>query len=146
MASSHIRMKKLNKGSAGQNRKASQDFLDKFRQKEGVQESPSGMLYRELEPGDGPPPQEQDTVVVNQRILNFDGRVIEDNYKTGVPDKFSLREAIPGLREALLLMSEGARFEIAVPPDLAWGKRGATNKIGPNAAMLFDVRLLRIEF
>jgi FKBP-type peptidyl-prolyl cis-trans isomerase FkpA len=139
-------VKKLNKGSAGQNRKASQDFLDKFRQKDAVIECPSGLLYRVIEEGAGPTVHEQDSVVVNQRILNFDGRVIEDNYKTGVPDRFDLKEAISGLREALLLMSEGSRFEIAVPPELAWGKRGAANKIGPNAALFFDVRLLRIEF
>jgi FKBP-type peptidyl-prolyl cis-trans isomerase len=45
--------KKLNKGSSGQNRKAGEDYLDKYRQKDGVQETASGLLYREVEPGSG---------------------------------------------------------------------------------------------
>ena len=138
--------KRLNKGSAGQNRKASEKFYHDYSQKEGVQVTGSGLLYRILEQGSGSPPCEQDTVVVNQRILNFDGKVIADTYKLGMPDTFTMKEAIPGLREGLMLMAEGSRFEFVVPPELAWGKRGASNKIGPNALLVFDVRLLEIRF
>lgn len=138
--------KKLNKGSSGQNRKASDSFLEKYLQKSGVQQTESGVLYKVLEEGTGQSPIESDEVVVNQRILNFDGRVIEDNYKTGESDRFLMSEALPGLREGLMLMSEGARYEIVVPPELAWGKKGVGNKIGPNAALFFDVRLIEIRF
>ncbi|WP_019601199.1 FKBP-type peptidyl-prolyl cis-trans isomerase [Teredinibacter turnerae] len=138
--------KKLNKGSAGQNRKAGQGFMEKYRLKDGVQESPSGLLFRVLEESDGMRPTEQDVVVVNQRILNADGSVIADTYKAGIPDTFTMKEAIPGLREGLLLMPVGARYELVIPPELAWGRRGATNKIGPNAVLIIDVRLLEIKF
>lgn len=103
-------------------------------------------MYREIEPAQGMAPTADDSVLVNQRILNADGSVIADTYKSGLPDKFSMKEAIPGLREGLQLMAVGARFEFVIPPELAWGKRGASNKIGPNAVLIFDVRLLEIEF
>ncbi|WP_185232682.1 FKBP-type peptidyl-prolyl cis-trans isomerase [Teredinibacter franksiae] len=138
--------KKLNKGSAGQNRKTSETFIAKHSQQEGVYSTATGLLYRVLEVAQGIQPTEQDTVVVNQRILNADGSVIADTYKTGMPDKFAMTEAIPGLREGLMMMSPGARYEFVVPPELGWGKRGASNKIGPNAVLIFDVRLLEVVF
>jgi FKBP-type peptidyl-prolyl cis-trans isomerase FkpA len=57
-----------------------------------------------------------------------------------------MKEAIPGIREGLQLMQEGARFEFVVPPELAWGKKGVGNKIGPNAVLIFDIRLLKVMF
>tara|TARA_R110000868_G_scaffold143362_2_gene361402 strand:- start:393 stop:821 length:429 start_codon:yes stop_codon:yes gene_type:complete len=136
---------KLNKGSKGQNRKGSEAFLDKYVSKTDVLRSESGLLYKIIDIGQGPSPQPLSEVVVHQRILNFDGSVIADTYKTGIADRFSVKEAITGLQEGLMLMHLGARYEFVVPPELAWGKRGVGNKIGPNAVLLFDVRLLEIE-
>ncbi|WP_020207607.1 FKBP-type peptidyl-prolyl cis-trans isomerase [Gilvimarinus chinensis] len=138
--------KKLNKGSSGQNRAASDSFMDKYRQKDGVQETASGLLYRVIEEGDGMTPTEADSVEVNQRIQLVGGKVIGDTYKEGMPDEFSMKEAIPGIREGLQLMQEGARYEFVVPPDLAWGKKGVGNKIGPNAVLIFDLRLMKVRF
>lgn len=138
--------KKLNKGSSGQNRKASEDYIEKYRQKSDVFETRSGLLYRVIEGGSGPSPAETDGVVVNQRILSVNGKVIADTYKDSMPDKFALKEAIPGIREGLQLAREGGRYEFVVPPDLAWGKRGVGNKIGPNAVLIFDVRLIEVQF
>ena len=135
----------LNKGSKGQNRKGSEAFIAKYTNKPDVVQLQSGLIYRILEETQGPAPTMQNEVVVNQRILNFDGSVIADTYKSGFTDRFSLKEAIPGLQEGLQLMALGSRFEFVIPPDLAWGKRGVGNKIGPNALMVFDVRLLEIE-
>ncbi|BCD99539.1 FKBP-type peptidyl-prolyl cis-trans isomerase [Marinagarivorans cellulosilyticus] len=136
--------KQLNKGSSGQNRKASEDFMDKYRQKQGVQQTSSGLLYRVVEQGDGLTPVPTDSIQVNQRIQLVGGKIIGDTYKEGLPDEFSMKEAIPGIREGLQLMQEGARFEFVVPPELAWGKKGVGDKIGPNAVLIFDVRLLKV--
>lgn len=136
--------KQLNKGSSGQNRKASEDFMDKYRQKEGVQQTSSGLLYRVVEQGDGLTPVPTDSIQVNQRIQLVGGKIIGDTYKEGLPDEFSMKEAIPGISEGLQLMQEGARFEFVVPPELAWGKKGVGDKIGPNAVLIFDVRLLKV--
>ena len=136
--------KQLNKGSSGKNRKASEDFMDKYRQKQGVQQTSSGLLYRVVEQGDGLTPVPTDSIQVNQRIQLVGGKIIGDTYKEGLPDEFSMKEAIPGIREGLQLMQEGARFEFVVPPELAWGKKGVGDKIGPNAVLIFDVRLLKV--
>ena len=138
--------KKLNKGSSGQNRAASESYIDKYRQKEGVQETATGLLYRVLEEGNGMTPTEADTVEVNQRIQLVGGKIIGDTYKEGIPDEFTMKEAIPGIREGLQLMQEGSRYEFVVPPELAWGKKGVGNKIGPNAVLIFDLRLLHVKF
>ncbi|MDO3381351.1 FKBP-type peptidyl-prolyl cis-trans isomerase [Gilvimarinus algae] len=137
---------KLNKGSSGQNRKASEDYMDKYRQKDGVEQTASGLLYRVIEPGSGLTPTEADSVEVNQRIQLVGGKIIGDTYKEGMPDEFTMKEAIPGIREGLQLMQEGARYEFVVPPELAWGKKGVGNKIGPNAVLIFDLRLLKVVF
>lgn len=138
--------KKLNKGSSGQNRKASESFLEKYRQKPGVIETDTGLLYREIEPGEGLSPTPNDKVVVNQRIQLVNGKVIGDTYQDGMPDTFPMKEAIPGIQEGLQLVQEGGRYEFVVPPELAWGKKGVGNKIGPNAVLIFDVRLMEVVF
>ncbi|MBL4629827.1 MAG: FKBP-type peptidyl-prolyl cis-trans isomerase [Paraglaciecola sp.] len=134
----------LNKGSKGQNRKGSEAFVIKYANKPEVVQMDSGLMYRILEDAQGPAPTMISEVVVNQRILNFDGSVIADTYKSGITDRFTLKEAIPGLQEGLQLMALGSRYEFVIPSELAWGKRGVGNKIGPNALMVFDVRLVEI--
>ena len=134
------------KGSAGQNRKNSDAYIAKYRQKNDVTVTPSGLMYRVIEQGNGATPTMEDSVNVHQRIWLSDGTVIADTYKTGETDRFSLSEAIEGLQEGLPLMQEGARFEFVIPPDLAWGKRGAGNKIGANAVLTFDIRLIEVTF
>ncbi|MGO4893496.1 FKBP-type peptidyl-prolyl cis-trans isomerase [Flavobacterium sp. W21_SRS_FM6] len=142
MAKGH---RKLNKGSKGQNRVASELFVHKYQQQEGVSRTPSGLLYRVIEQTAGIKPVLVNEIVAHQRILNFDGSVIADTYKVGIPDRFLLSEAIEGLQEGLQLMPLGARYEFVIPAELAWGKRGVGNKIGPNAVLQFNVRLLDIK-
>ncbi len=132
------------RGGAGQNRAESEAFLRKNRQKPDVVEMPSGLQYTIREEGTGKQPDEWSTVEVNQRILLVDGTVIKDTYHGVETDTFTIEEAIDGLKEGLPLMKEGAKFRFVVPSDLAWGKRGAGSKIGPFAALIFDIRLEKV--
>jgi FKBP-type peptidyl-prolyl cis-trans isomerase FkpA len=136
--------KNRGRGGAGQNRAETDAFLKKNRQKPDVIETPSGLQYTIREEGTGKSPDEWSTVEVNQRILLVDGAVIKDTYHGVETDTFTIEEAIPGLKEGLPLMKEGGKTRFVVPPDLAWGKRGAGSKIGPNAALIFDIRLERV--
>ncbi len=135
---------KRGKGSVGLNKKLSADFFAKNRNKPGVIETDSGLQYSVIDEGDGESPTIDSEITVNQRILLLDGTVIKDTYKTGEMDTFPLNEGIEGLQEGILLMKYGARYKFFVPPDLAWGKRGAGNKIGPYATLIFDIRLERL--
>ncbi|MBI9019816.1 MAG: FKBP-type peptidyl-prolyl cis-trans isomerase [Verrucomicrobia bacterium] len=132
------------RGGAGQNRSETDAFLRKNRQRSDVIETSSGLQYTIREEGTGKRPDERSTVEVNQRILLVDGTVIKDTYHGAETDRFTLAEAIDGLKEGLPLMREGAKFRFVVPPDLAWGKRGAGSRIGPNTTLIFDIRLERV--
>ena len=136
--------KKRGRGGAGQNRAETEAFLKKNRTRPDVIETPSGLQYSIKEPGTGKSPDAWSTVEVNQRILLVDGTVITDTYHGTETDIFTLEEAIDGLKEGLPLMKEGGKFRFVVPPDLAWGKRGAGDRIGPWAALIFDIRLERV--
>jgi FKBP-type peptidyl-prolyl cis-trans isomerase FkpA len=120
-------------------------FLKKNRLKEDVIETESGLQYTIVNQGEGASPTEWSMVEVNQRILLVDGTVIKDTFRTPDIDRFSMEEAIAGLKEGLPLMKEGARYRFFVPPDLAWGKRGAGDKIGAHATLIFDIRLERVR-
>jgi FKBP-type peptidyl-prolyl cis-trans isomerase FkpA len=132
------------KGSTGRNRNLSEDFIARYRSKPDVNETASGLLYRIRDDGDGADYDAHQQVKIHQRISLADGSVIDDTYKRGLAEQFGLAEAIPGLREGLKLMREGARYEFVIPADLAWGKKGNGRQIGPNSVMIMDVRL--IEF
>jgi FKBP-type peptidyl-prolyl cis-trans isomerase FkpA len=136
--------KRRGRGSAGQNRAESDAFLAKNRGKSEVIETASGLQYVMKEEGSGRHPDAWSTVEVNQRILLADGTVIKDTYHGTETDRFSLSEAIDGLKEGLLLMKEGGKCRFTVPPELAWGKRGAGEKIGPYAVLVFDIRLEKV--
>jgi len=138
------RGQKRTKGSSGFNRKNTDDFLAKNQNKPGVVVTDSGLQYMEIESGSGEYPQIEDTVEVHQRISLLDGTLIDDTYKSGETLKFTLEEAIPGYREGLLLTGVGGRYKFFIPPDLAWGKRGSGKRIGPNAILIIDVRLVKI--
>lgn len=68
--------------------------------------------------------------------------MVRDTFANNTPDKFPLTEAIEGLQEGLALMKKGSRFVFHIPDDLAWGKRGAGDKIGPYSVLIADVRLV----
>ncbi len=133
------------KGSPGFNRKNSKSFLEKNRTKAGVVETRSGLQYWVVEASDGHRPTIEDTVVVHQRISLIDGTLIDDTYKNSEPASFSMVEAIEGYREGLLMMGIGSRYRFFIPHELAWGKRGAGNKIGPFATLIIDARLIEIK-
>lgn len=138
------RGKRKTKGSKGFNRKNTEEFLSRNRTKPGVAETVSGLQYLVIEDAQGSRPTENSIVEVQQRISLVDGTIIADTYKQTEPARFTLAEAIEGYREGLLMMSRGARYRFFIPPDLGWGKRGAGNKIGPNAVLIIDARLISI--
>jgi FKBP-type peptidyl-prolyl cis-trans isomerase FkpA len=137
---------KKSKGSAGFNRKNSEEFFNKNRNKPGVTETNSGLQYIVIDEvqGDKPKPGIEDSVTVHQRIALIDGSIIDDTYKKDNPVKFTMQEAIEGYREGLTIMGCGSRYRFFIPPDLAWGKRGAGTKIGPEATLIIDARLIEI--
>jgi FKBP-type peptidyl-prolyl cis-trans isomerase FklB len=130
---------------AQENLERSQEFLAANGAKEGVTTLPSGLQYKELSAGEGKTPAPDSRVTVNYRGTLIDGSVFDSSYERDKPSTLEVRKVIKGWREALQLMKEGAKWEIYVPPELAYGKTGRDKRIPPNSALIFEVELLSVE-
>jgi FKBP-type peptidyl-prolyl cis-trans isomerase FklB len=128
-----------------QNRIEGEKFLAANKDKPGVKVTASGLQYKVIKPGTGAKPKPTDNVVVDYRGTLIDGREFDSSYARGEPATFPVNGVIKGWQEALQLMKEGAKWQIYVPADLAYGERGAGGLIGPNATLIFDVELHKIK-
>ncbi len=130
---------------AEQNLKSGQDFLAENKTKDGVVALPSGLQYKVLEEGSGKSPGAEDSVVVHYRGQLLDGSEFDSSYSRGEPTTLQVDETIEGWQEALPLMQEGDKWRLFVPPELAYGERGAGGAIGPNETLIFDVELITVN-
>ena len=106
----------------------------------------SGLLYKVVAEGDGKTkPSKADTVVVHYTGTLVDGTKFDSSVDRGQPAEFGVGQVIPGWTEALQLMSKGAKYQLAIPSDLAYGPNGAGATIPPNSVLLFDVELIDIK-
>ena len=138
-------LKDIREARAAENLAKSQAFLETVAKKEDMKTLPSGLMYREIKAGEGATPMVQDAVVVNYRGYLADGTEFDSSYERGKPTTLQVRKVIKGWREALLLMKEGAQWELFIPPDLAYGKRGRQKSIPPNSALVFEVELIAVQ-
>jgi FKBP-type peptidyl-prolyl cis-trans isomerase FklB len=130
---------------AEENKKAGEAFLAENRTKAGVVALPSGLQYKILTAGTGRKPIMTDTVICNYRGTLVDGTEFDSSYRRNAPATFPVKGVILGWTEALLQMPVGSRWQIVVPPELAYGGRGAGDKIGPNATLVFEIELIGIK-
>jgi FKBP-type peptidyl-prolyl cis-trans isomerase FklB len=129
-------------GSA--NRKEGEAFLAENKSKEGIVTLPSGLQYKILTAGTGPKPTESDTVSCNYRGTLISGKEFDSSSKHGGPASFPVKGVIKGWTEALQLMPVGSKWQLFIPPDLAYGDRGAGADIGPGETLIFEVELVSI--
>jgi FKBP-type peptidyl-prolyl cis-trans isomerase len=127
------------------NKKEGADFLAANKGKPGVVALPSGLQYKILKEGTGPKPSASDSVVCNYRGTLINGTEFDSSYKRGQPATFPVTGVIKGWTEALQLMPVGSKWQLFIPPDMAYGERGAGADIGPNATLVFEVELLSIQ-
>jgi len=127
------------------NKKEGDAFLAANKSKEGVVTLPSGLQYKVLTAGTGPKPTTSDSVVCNYKGTLIDGKEFDSSYKRGQPATFPVTGVIKGWTEALQLMPVGSKWQLFVPADLAYGERGPSPDIGPNATLIFEVELLSIQ-
>jgi FKBP-type peptidyl-prolyl cis-trans isomerase FklB len=130
---------------AEKNKKEGEAFLEANKKKEGVKTLPSGLQYKVIKEGTGKSPKVTDTVTVNYRGTLIDGTEFDSSYKRGQPATFKVDGVIRGWQEALPLMKEGAKWQLFIPADLAYGERGAGHVIGPNSTLIFEVELISIK-
>ena len=123
------------------------DFMEANKAKDGVVVTDSGLQYRVINAGDSSAetPNTTDTVVVHYQGTLIDGTVFDSSITRGEPATFSLQSIIPGWIEALQLMRPGDKWEVVLPPELAYGQQGAGQLIGPNEVLVFEIELLEIK-
>jgi len=139
------KQQELAKQQGEKNKREGEIFLETNKKKEGIQTLPSGLQYKVVKTGSGKKPTTTDTVTVHYRGTLIDGKEFDSSYRRGKPATFPVNAVIPGWTEALTLMEEGARWELFIPPNLAYGERSAGRDIGPNATLIFEVELISIE-
>jgi FKBP-type peptidyl-prolyl cis-trans isomerase FklB len=127
------------------NKKTGEDFLAANKGKDGVVALPSGLQYKILTTGKGPMPTASDTVECNYRGTLISGKEFDSSYKRGQAATFPVSGVIKGWTEALQLMPVGSKWQLFIPPDLAYGERGAGGDIGPGETLIFEVELLSIK-
>jgi FKBP-type peptidyl-prolyl cis-trans isomerase len=127
------------------NLKKGEEFLASNKTQEGVVTLPSGLQYKVLKTGTGPKPSASDTVVCDYRGTLIDGKEFDSSYKRGQSATFPVNGVIKGWTEALQMMPVGSKWQLFIPPDLAYGSRSAGADIGPNSTLVFEVELHSIK-
>jgi len=136
----------MEKGAAlaEQNKRDGDVFLQSNKSKEGIQVFANGVQYKILVEGDGKKPKADDTVKVHYVGRLLDGQIFDSSRQRGEAAEFNLSGVIKGWTETLQKMPVGSRWMVWVPPEMAYGSRGAGGKIGPNQTLEFDIELLGI--
>jgi len=128
--------------AAGQNRKRGEKFLAENAKQSGVVTLSSGLQYKVLQRGSGKKPGADDKVVVHYRGTTLDDHEFHDSRKRpGEAETLHVSGVIRGLTEALQLMKVGAKWQLFLPPALAYGRRGPL----ANHTVIFEVELISIE-
>ena len=127
------------------NKEEGAKFLAENKTKPGVITLPSGLQYKILAEGKGESPKSNDVVTVNYRGTLIDGTEFDSSAKTGQPLVRAANMLIKGWTEALQLMKPGAKWQLFIPSDLAYGDRGYGAQIAPNTTLIFDIELISFK-
>ena len=131
--------------TAAKKQKQADAFLAKNAKEKGVVVTATGLQYKVLEQGKGKSPTSEDKVVAHYTGKLLDGTVFDSSVERGEPATFPVSGVIKGWQEALPMMKEGAKWQLVIPANLAYGDRGIGNIIGPNETLMFDIELVSIE-
>jgi len=138
MAQQQAKMKE----QAAENKKKGDAFRAEFKKKPGVKTLPSGVMYRVISAGKGPQPKPTDVVEAHYTGKLVDGTKFDSSEGRDKPVSFPLDGVIPGWSEALQQMNKGAKWEIVLPPEAAYGDRQVGPMIGPGSTLVFEVELV----
>ncbi|MDH5517130.1 MAG: FKBP-type peptidyl-prolyl cis-trans isomerase [Gammaproteobacteria bacterium] len=130
---------------SAENIAAGKAFITEYNARKGVISLDNGISYSVIKEGNGVQPKASDTVVAHYTGKLVDGKVFDSSVTRGQPSTFPLKNVIKGWQEVLPLMKIGAKWEVVIPPQLAYGERGPGGVIGPNSTLVFEIELLEIK-
>lgn len=130
---------------ADKNTKAGEKYISQYRKKEGVKPLSDGIFYRIMKTGKGTAPAADSKVSVHYKGTLINGKVFDSSYDRDQPAEFPLNRVIKGWQIVVQKMQPGAKWEVVIPPALAYGEQGAPGgTIGPNETLIFEVELLKV--
>lgn len=130
---------------AKENKRDGEAFLAANKAKGGVVSLANGLQYRILNAGVGKKPTLEDKVVIHYWGTRLNGKEIDNSHKRNEASTFAVKETIKGWREALQRMPVGSKWQLFIPPQLAYGEQGVRGKIGPNETLMFELELVAIQ-
>jgi len=129
---------------ADTNRATAKAFLAQNGKKPGIVTTASGLEYHVVTEGSGTPPKSTDEVTVNYKGSLLDGTEFDSSYKRGQPATFPVNGVITGWQEALVLMKPGSKWELFIPPNLAYDVNSPP-AIPPGSMLKFEVELIKVK-
>jgi len=129
--------------AATSNKREGDAFLMANRAKRGVISLPSGVQYKILRASKGKKPNENSIVVCRYRGELIDGTTF-DKSDSKKPLTLKVAGLLPGLKEAVKLMSTGSKWQIVVPPHLAYGEQG-NQGVEPNAVLIYEMEIVSVK-
>jgi FKBP-type peptidyl-prolyl cis-trans isomerase FklB len=126
-------------------KEAGDAFLAENAKAEGILVLQSGVQYKILKRGSGQSPTSRDRIKAHYRITLVDGTVFYTSYEDDTPGDIGVNQVVPGLEEALKLMSVGSKWQVFIPSDLAYGVRGVGAKVPPHSALIVEMEIFEVE-
>lgn len=119
-------------------------FIEEFIKKHSALVSPKGIAYRVIKQGNGTKASVNQKVKIHYEGRLTDGKVFDSTRLRGAVAEFPLNNVIPGWKEVLTMMPAGSRWEVVIPPQLAYGDTG--NQLIPgNSTVVFDIELIEVR-
>lgn len=132
---------------ASENKAASDAFMAANRSKPGIKTLPSGIQYREIEPGTGAKPTNASQVQIHYRGSVSSGREFANTYAQQDPQPVTVTVGqfpVPGVREVLVMMPAGSRWEVFLPAEKGFANN-PSSPVGPGQALVFDIKLVSVK-
>lgn len=129
---------------AKKNEDEGEKFLEENMKKMGVLSTNSGLQYKVLKRGNGITPGIKSKVTLHYKGSLLNGTVFDDTFKRNQPVELLVSATLPGWSEALKKMKEGDKWQLFIPSYLAYGIKGFGRYIEPNAALIFELELLKV--
>ena len=120
-----------------------QAYIDEMAAEKGATQTDSGLVYLEIQAGDGAQPTAASQVRAHYKGTLRDGSVFDSSYQRGEPLTIGLNQVIPCWTEGIALMKEGGKAKLTCPSNIAYGPSGQGG-IPPNAALTFEVELIEV--
>ena len=131
--------------AAVENKTRSDAFIAQNKGKTGVRTLPSGVQYRVIENGTGAKPSQASTVTLQVGgPFPWGQRPAQGGEPRAMPDIKVSAVEMPAMREVLLQMPAGSKWEVTLPADKAYGSDPRTG-IPPNMAVQFDIKLVSVK-